>query len=287
MTTRSRVAVVTGAGSGLGAALAGEFARSGCGVALADIDLANAEKVTEGLATTGARTRAYRVDVGSTESLEALAAAVAADFGACHVLCANVGVQQFGTIDSLREEDWRWIYDVNVHGSVGTVRAFLPLLRASEGQRSVLFTASTSAVYPARRLVAYTSTKYAILGIAETLRLELGEEGIGVSVMLPGPMATTHLQSSAAAKPDGLDTPVFVAEQIAVVSEDTAEDTADGADAMISPEYAARNVVADLAANEPYIVSHFVHAGRARTRFAEILDAFERAKTSETPRNEP
>ena len=283
MTTRSRVAVVTGAGSGLGAALAGEFARSGCGVALADIDLANAEKVTEGLATTGARTRAYRVDVGSTESLEALAAAVAADFGACHVLCANVGVQQFGTIDSLREEDWRWIYDVNVHGSVGTVRAFLPLLRASEGQRSVLFTASTSAVYPARRLVAYTSTKYAILGIAETLRLELGEEGIGVSVMLPGPMATTHLQSSAAAKPDGLDTPVFVDEQIAVVS----EDTADGADAMISPEHAARNVVADLAANEPYIVSHFVHAGRARTRFAEILDAFERAKTSEPRRNEP
>jgi NAD(P)-dependent dehydrogenase (short-subunit alcohol dehydrogenase family) len=271
----SRVGVVTGAGSGLGAALAKAIVGSGMAVAVADIHLAGASAVAADLAQSGADARAYRVDVGSRESVEALAAEVERDFGACHLVCANVGVQQLGTIDSLAPEEWDWVFDVNLHGSVATARAFLPLVRRSEGQRNLLFTASTSALYPVRRLASYTASKYAVLGMAETLRLELAAEGIGVSVLLPGPMATTHLQSSAAAKPASLEGPIFHPDDVAIVSQDTAVT----AESVISPELAVRNVLRDLAADEPYIVTHDVHADRVAARFEAILKAFERART--------
>ena len=270
----SRVGVVTGAASGLGAALAGALADAGMAVAVADLDGAGARAVASDLASRGADARAYDVDVGSIPSVDGLAAQVEGDFGACHLVCANVGVQQFGKVDALDPEEWKWVFDVNVHGSVATARAFLPLLRRSEGQRNLLFTTSTSALYAVRRLGTYTASKYAVLGMAETLRLELAEEGIGVSVLLPGPMATTHLQSSAAAKPAELDRPVFRPDDIAVVTQDTTA----SADSVIAPEHAVRNVLRDLAADEPYIVTHDVHADQVAPRFQAILRAFERAR---------
>ena len=199
----TRVAVVTGAASGLGEALADMAAGAGMAIAVADIDADKVEAVAARLAESGTA-RSYRVDVGSRESIEALAAAVERDFGACHLVCANVGVQQLGAVEALSAEEWRWVVDVNLHGSLATARAFLPLLRRSEGQRNLLFTASTSSLFAVPRLGAYTASKYAVIGMAETLRQELAEEGIGVSTLIPGPMATTHLQSSDAAKPGGI-----------------------------------------------------------------------------------
>ncbi len=161
---------------------------------------------------------------------------------------------------------------VNVLGTVATVRAFLPQIR-SRGEGHVLITASTSGLYATPRLAAYTASKYAVMGFAETLRLELAREGIGVSLLLPGPVATTHLQSSAEAKPAALAAPIFTPEDIEVVT------SAMAGDPMVTPDHAVRNVVRDVLANEPYIVTHDVQRAPIERRMEEIWRAFDRAKS--------
>ena len=128
---RGKVAAITGAGGGLGAALGRVFAGAGMGVAALDIDGAAAERTAAELAEAYAvPTTSARSDVGDTASVTAAARHVEATLGGCDVVCANVGVQQFGRIDHLTEDDWSWVLNVNVLGTVRTVDAFLALLRA-------------------------------------------------------------------------------------------------------------------------------------------------------------
>ncbi len=284
MEVDGNVAVVTGAGSGLGAALARRFADAGMQVALADLSLEHAENVAEAIATSrrdgagSVTARAFAVDVGDEDSLTALAEEVEAELGACQILAANVGVQQFGRAEVLERGDWEWVYGINVFGSVATARIFLPQLRRSRAAGRaprLLFTASTSALYPASHMSAYVSSKYALLGVAETLRLELADEGIGVTALLPGPMATTHLASSEAAKRasrgDKGSTPVFTRETIEVVAREAGGET-------IDPDHATRNVLDDLAADRPYSITHDVHRDAIEARFARLREAFELAR---------
>lgn len=271
MRTQGNVAVVTGAGSGLGAALARRFAGAGMKVALADIATDHAESVAASLREQDATAVALHVDIGDEDSIAALAARVDHDLGPCQILCANVGVQQFGRAEKLTRADWEWVFGVNVFGTVATVRRFLPLLRRAGDDPRILITTSTSALYPASHMSAYVSSKYALLGFAETLRLELAHEGIGVTAMLPGPMATTHLASSAAAKPDIEGVPVFTPDTIAVVAGEAGGETIDA-------DHAARNVLDDLAANRPYSITHDVHRAPIERRYSQLREAFERAK---------
>lgn len=267
-----RVAVVTGAASGLGAALARAFAAEGMRVALADIDHAGVERTTKTLVENGAQARAFRVDVGERESIDQLAHSVNREMGGCDLLAANVGVQQFGRLDELTPGDWEWVFGVNVLGTVHTVRAFLPQMRRGDRNRHIVFTVSTSGLYAVPRIGVYTASKYAVMGYAETLRLELAGEGIGVTMLLPGPMATTHVQSSAAAKPSHLATPAFRPEDLEAVGAEMAGDR------MVEPAYAVRNLMAGIQANEPYVISHQVHRERVEQRLADIWRAFDRAR---------
>ena len=126
-------AVVTGAGSGLGASMVDRFAAAGMAIVALDIDGERAEETAQRVRDAGGAAIAMRVDVADREQLEAAARATKEAFGGCTVVCANVGVQQFGAADKLTEQDWRWVLDVNVMGVIHTVNAFLPLLRESEG----------------------------------------------------------------------------------------------------------------------------------------------------------
>jgi len=180
---------------------------------------------------------------------------VEATLGGCDVLCANVGVQQFGAVDALSEEDWRWLLEVNVLGTVRTVREFLPLIRARSGFRRIVLTASTSVLAPAVRLAAYQASKFAVMGFGETLREELAPEGIGVTILFPGGMATTHLKSSAEARPAHLGAATLSHEDVTAML--AHRPLPDGG--MVDPDYAIRNLLSDLLANEPYVVTHGPH----------------------------
>ena len=265
------VAVVTGAGSGLGAALARRLAEAGMKVAVADLNRAHAETVASEVGATGSDAMAFEVDLGSEASIERLAQGVEAELGPCQVLCSNVGVQQFGTVEALSRKDWEWVFGVNLLGSVSAVKAFLPQIRRAAGDRRIVITASTSALYPAAHMSAYVSSKYALLGFSETLRLELAEEGIGVTAILPGPMKTTHLESSREAKPDEGGAPVFSPESIRVVAAATTGE-------MVEADHATRNLLDDLAHDRPYSVTHFVHRDVINERMRALEEAFELAR---------
>jgi len=269
-----RIAVVTGAAAGLGRAMARRFGEAGMRVLVADVNEAGARAVAEEIATSGATAIHARVDVGESSSVAALAELAAKRLGGCDLLAANVGVQRIGRADALSREDWQWLIGVNLLGTVETVRVFLPLLRKSDDAH-LLFTGSVSSVLAAPRLGAYTASKMAVMGFAETLRLELAAEGIGVTVLIPAGMMTTHLESSAAARPAELGrSPELDDGDLAALVEVLAATP----DAMQTPEEAIRDLLPALLEDRPYVVTHPPNRAAVEARFAAILAAFDRSE---------
>lgn len=269
------VAVITGGGSGLGAAMAQRFAAAGAAVVLLDIDGEQAERTARELAAAGHRALAMQVDVADRAAVAAAAQQVEERFGFCSILCANVGVQQFGAIGRLTENDWRWVLDVNVMGVIHTVDCFLPLLRQAQGRRHIVITSSSAAYSPGIRMGAYTTSKYAITGYGETLRMELAEEGIGVSLLFPAGMSTTHLQSSAKARPAALGPAEIRRDDIDAMMQSRKIDTAGH---VATAAYATRHLLDGLAANRRYIITHGDCRAVIEESHAELLAAHDRAQ---------
>jgi NAD(P)-dependent dehydrogenase (short-subunit alcohol dehydrogenase family) len=272
-----RIAVVTGAGSGLGAAMCQRFAAAGMAVAALDIDEDRAQETATTLAQShGVQAMACRVDVGDPRCLLDAAAEVEAALGGCDVLCANVGVQQFGAIDRLTDDDWSWVINVNVLGTVRTVAAFLPLLRRGAGWRRIVLTASSGVFVPGVRLGAYQTSKFAVWGYGETLRQELADEGIGVSVLFPAGMTTRHLESSARARPADKGAWVIAPDDVEAMMASRKM----GGEHVAAPEHAVRNLITGLLANEPIIITHGAYRAEYHQRLAAIEAAFDRMERS-------
>ncbi len=267
--------MVTGAGSGLGASMVQRFAGVGMAIVALDIDGGRAHETADAVVAAGGRAIALEVDVADRAALQRAASAADEAFGGCNVLCANVGVQQFGALDKMSEADWRWVLDVNVMGVVNTVAAFLPLLRKSSGNRRISLTASSSVLLPGERIGAYVASKFAVMGYGETLRLELAREQIGVSILYPAGMESRHLESSQLAKPAGLPGAVMSQEDIDFMLSSRNLDTAFH---VATPEHATRNLLEDLAADQPYIVTHGDYRGELIERNDALLAAFDRGR---------
>jgi NAD(P)-dependent dehydrogenase (short-subunit alcohol dehydrogenase family) len=213
------VAVVIGGASGVGRGVVLGLLVEGMRVVVADIDLDGARTVVEEAARRGAGPdRVFPAVVDSTDrhGLEALADAVTSRFGAINVLVNTVGVVFDGPLASATDEDWFWTFELNVLSQVRAVQVFLPHLRAADGLRHIVTTASTagvSAAPPANGL--YAATKHALVAYSERLRSELASEAIGVSVLCPsrvvGNLAETsareRLRRLGRATPDGWGAP--------------------------------------------------------------------------------
>ena len=243
-------AVITGGASGFGLALARRCAHAGSAVALLDIDGERAEAEARSLAGDhGTTALGLPTDVSSGDSIEAAAAAVADRIGACDLLVANVGVQHFGSLDRTPEDVWRWMLDVNVLGVVRTFRAFLPLLRASAAPRFAV-TSSANALAPAARLGAYQATKFAVVGVAETVRLEHPE--IAVTVVYPSGMPTRHLESSDLARPREVDPGAADPNDLDAMMASRPLTEHD----LVDPDVAAANAYGGILAGEPHVITH-------------------------------
>lgn len=264
-----RTAVVTGGASGLGAAMAWRFAAEGMQVVVADIVADGAREVARALEGAGTKARAAEVDVGDATSLEALAEATATAFGGCDLLAANVGVQRIARFDAMSRDEFAWLIDTNVVGTADTVRAFLPQLRASEDAH-VLITGSVSSLFTTPGLVAYAASKMAVLGLAEGLRQELHADGIPVTALLPGGMATTHLASSDRARPAHLGAPPPLDPSLIGELSATMSPTPD---AIVDPDHAIRHLIVALREARPYLVTH----GPVPAAYAARLDALREA----------
>ena len=177
-----KVAVVTGGGSGIGEALVQAFVAEGMQVAVADIERDAAERVAEEARGNGVNALAVHADVADASSVQALADAVYAEFGATHVLCNNAGVLLMGPAAGASLGDWQWVLSVNLMGVVHGVDAFLPRMRAQAGEAHIVNTSSVAAMGGGG---PYGASKAAVLAFSEALHKELADADIGVSVLCP------------------------------------------------------------------------------------------------------
>ena len=192
---RDRVAVVTGAGSGIGRGIAHAFADEGAHIAVLDVERTSAELVAAEIRQKGVRAIALSVDVADPQALESAAEAVAAELGAVHVLCNNAGVWLSKPLAECTAADWDWLVSVNLLGPVNGVRAFLPYL-TQNAEGYIVNTASLAGLFPVGGpLGIYTATKYAVVAFSEMLRSELAPQNIGVSVLCPGRVNTEILSA--------------------------------------------------------------------------------------------
>lgn len=268
-----KVAVVTGGGSGIGAAIVRSLCAEGMRVVAADIELGAAEKVVASLD----RATAMAVDVSGPDSISSLAERVKSELGGCHLVCANAGVMVVGRLDGRTEEDWKWILDVNLLGVIRTVQAFLPQLKAQPGEKQVVVTGSMAgflAAGPGKG--AYNTTKHALMGYCETLRVELEEEAIGVSVLIPDG-TQSRIMEAGRNRPAELGESKVTPEDIQTIVKGVGGDI----QAPIPADEAVRALVPGIRSNATWIVTHTTQRPLIEDRFARIRSAFDRAERSE------
>ena len=246
-------AIVTGAASGIGLALARALAARGVDLALADIDGPALEAVRAELASTGRRVVARGLDVSNDDAVRTAAAEFGAALGPIHLLFNNAGIDMSGALDSLELADWQRAFGVNVFGVVHGLRHFLPLLLAHGARAHVVNTASGAGFWVNADVPmgAYAATKYAVVAITEALEQELAGTPVGVSLLSPGPVATPIAQRSAKASGD-------LRASIA---------------AGIAPDSAAQLVLEGIERGDFYIFTPTRMAPRVAQRHARILDA--------------
>jgi len=188
-------AVVTGAGSGIGRALARALADAGCDLALCDIDIDALEQVAVDLRTRGRQVHTAAVDVSDPQAMADFAEQVARDRPA-NVVVNNAGVGVGGRLSDTPPQAWRKVVDVNLLGVAHGCHAFIPHLRQVQGPRVLVNIASASAFGGVPGLGAYAATKAAVLSLSETLHTELEDEGISVHCVCPGFVRTGLLGST-------------------------------------------------------------------------------------------
>lgn len=194
--TAGKVAVVMGAASGIGLALAQRFAVNGLDVVLADIEETALAAAAESVERLGVKSLAVRTDVSDAASVATLAAAAVERFGSVHVVCNNAGVETtadpwFGPVTS-----WQWVMGVNLWGVIHGIRAFLPLL-ARQGEGHIVNTASMAGLIPGAS-APYDAAKHAVVAISEDLyrAVHTMQIDVGVSVLCPGIVATQLLDAN-------------------------------------------------------------------------------------------
>ncbi len=191
-----RVAVVTGAASGIGEALVRRFAAAGMDVVAADIDADGLERVVSELEAGGAQAVGVPTDVSDAAAITALRDAAVDRFGTAHVVCNNAGVVSAGGVADLSVDDWRWVLDVDLWSVIHGVRTFLPLLR-EQGEGHIVSTASVAGLQAAPNIGPYNVAKFGVVAVMETTRRELQAEGsaVGASVLCPGAINTRIVDS--------------------------------------------------------------------------------------------
>ena len=187
-----KVAIVTGAGSGIGAALAAAMVRRGDTVVLADQDEGAVRQVCAGLSGLPGSARPVPLDVRDAAAVAATVTGTQQEYGRLDVMVNNAGIGMRGELQDLTEEHWNRIIDVNVRGVVHGVMAAYPLM-LEQGHGHLVNTASLAGLCPSPLLTPYATTKHAIVGLSLSLRAEAAVRGVTVTVVCPGPVDTPFL----------------------------------------------------------------------------------------------
>ena len=195
MQTKECVAVLTGAGSGIGRALANALARTGCHLALADVNPDSLAETAAQARALGVRVSEHPLDVSDRAAVAALPAAVVAEHSSVDLLINNAGVALGGNFDQVSVDNFDWLMSINFDGVVTMCRAFLPLLKQRPEARIVNISSLFGLITPAGQ-TAYCASKFAVRGFSNALRLELLDSNVGVTVVHPGGVVTAIATSA-------------------------------------------------------------------------------------------
>jgi short-subunit dehydrogenase len=242
---RGRTAVITGVASGIGRALALHAADQGMAVVGCDRDIAGIDRLKAELAARACTAELHVADISDPAALHALAQH-AQTLPPISLLFANAGLLRQSAILDTSFADWKALLDVNVLGTVATLQAFLPGMLATGHAAQVIVTGSTGSMIAGPGLAAYCATKHALWPVVEALREELAKSEIGVSLLMPGAVATR-------------------------IFDEVDPDRSVPADSM-SPEQVADIAFAGAIANLPKILTHPAYIARVEERFGRVVD---------------
>lgn len=194
-TLEDRVAVVTGAASGIGRATAHALAERGCDVALVDVDEAGLRETEGRVSSAGRKPSRHVADVSDADRMRALVDEVVQAHGRVHVLVNNAGVAVEGTLEEQSLEDMAWLVGVNFWGVVHGCKLFLPVLRR-EREAHIVNVSSMFGLVGVPTQSSYCASKFAVRGLSDALRAELSGSGIGVTCVHPGGVRTNIVRSA-------------------------------------------------------------------------------------------
>jgi NAD(P)-dependent dehydrogenase (short-subunit alcohol dehydrogenase family) len=251
---KEKVAVVTGGGSGIGRALALALAREGARVVLADLDEAAMDGVAREARGHGVETLAVRTDVTDLGQVQALAERAFKAFGAVHVLCNNAGVAAWGGLEKATHRDWQWVLGVNLWGVIHGVEAFVPRMIAGGQRGHIVNTASMAGLIASQGLGVYNTSKYAVVGLTETLAKDLKPYGIGVSVLCPMGVET-RIRESERSRPAALRNDAAAEPAVELIGR------------YLAPDTVAGMVLDAVRRGELYVITHDEGLEPLRRRF--------------------
>jgi NAD(P)-dependent dehydrogenase (short-subunit alcohol dehydrogenase family) len=279
-TVEGRVAVVTGAASGIGRAMAQTFVDAGMKVVLADIDEARLLDTTRAMAAAGGDVIGVVANVTKPEQIQNLADATLKKYGSVHVLCNHVGVSYNAASSWETPPDaWRWVFDVNVMGIANSIHTFVPIMIRQDTECHIVNTASGTGLVVNSINIPYAASKHAVVALTESMHDEMIKRGlkIGVSLLCPGPVNTDIMHSIERFRPESLSAPQVLTEEEAIVRracEIWLQRCMDPA--VVGP------MVLEAIRNETfYVITHEFIYGLIQTRLNNIIN-----KTNPEPSNE-
>jgi NAD(P)-dependent dehydrogenase (short-subunit alcohol dehydrogenase family) len=194
----NKVAVVTGAATGIGAATARKFVELGAGVALLDC---NASQVAKTAAEVGQAARGYVCDVRKSDDVERAVASAAHDFGGIDVLVSNAGIQRYGTVEDTSEPTWDEVLDTNLKGFFLAAKFATPHIIA-RGGGAIVAVGSVQSVAALGNAAAYVTSKHGVLGLTRSLALDYAPQNVRANCVLPASIDTPMLRWAASLDPD-------------------------------------------------------------------------------------
>ncbi len=260
-----RGTVVTGGASGIGLATATEFVRRGARVVLSDVDQPALEQAVNRLRAEGFDAHGVVCDVRHLDEMVHLADESFRLLGRVDVVFSNAGIVVAGPIAQMTHDDWRWVIDIDLWGSIHAVEAFLPRLLEQGTGGHIAFTASFAGLVPNAGLGTYGVAKYGVVGLAETLAREVRDNGIGVSVLCPMVVETKLVSNSERIR--GADYGLSS-------SPEAAAGTLPTQDQSVGVDDVARLTADAILANRLYVLPHEAARASIRRRFERIDRTF-------------
>ncbi len=253
-TFENRIAVITGAASGIGQAVAEAFATEGCDVAIADMNETGLAETATRVERRGRRATRHVVDVSKRSEMDRFVGEVESEHGGANIIVNNAGVSVAKTFEQHSLEDFEWLFGVNFWGVVYGCKLFLPLLRQAE-EAHIVNISSIFGIIGVPMNSSYCASKFAVRGLSESLRVELADSGIGVTSVHPGGIATNIVASARWSEDEG--------------AQKTQNETVASFKSMMPPSEAARRIVDGVANDKQRVlITKEAHLGDALQRIS-------------------